>query len=114
MRYALYKGVKGCLVGHPSQAKGARARYACQQHVAPPEGAMVDFGLPGYTGPELHECYEPTELVFAVGPETKILEKAVAAGKLTRGAIIVARTLADAQKRLLAPPPSPRPIPRME
>lgn len=86
-RFALFRGKKGQLVGHPGQSPNG-ASYICQRQLPMPEGGLKGFGTPGYSGPELCDLYEPTiELVELTQSNARTLEKAVRAGHLDRSEI---------------------------
>ncbi len=97
-RFALFRGKRGQLVGHPD-ARHNNPAYFCQMRKPMPEDAMKGFGTVGYSGPELADCYEPTMVVFEVDSRNqKHLEKAVRAGHLDRSDIMMYPSLAAAEK----------------
>lgn len=96
-RFALFRGKKGQLVGHPGQTL-AGASYICQRQLPIEPEQMRGFGEPGYDGPELADLYEPTlQIIELTQLNTRHLDKAVRAGHLDRSAIFHFQSAADAE-----------------
>jgi hypothetical protein len=97
-RYVLVKGIQGVLVGHPDARLGSPS-YICQVRKPMKEGAMKGFGEPGYDGPELKDCYEPTMGIFELTQDNqKHLRKAAASGSLDVSPALMYPSLAAAEK----------------